>query len=52
MYGTFANYALVVVPLFTWMGYIGFHSGIGAHLYEAAYNWWAGLKVAWPWLPP
>ncbi len=38
MYSTFANYALVVVPLFTWMGYIGYHSGIGAHLYEAAYK--------------
>ena len=44
MYGTFANYALVVVPLFTWMGYIGFHSGIGAHLYEAAYKLVGRLK--------
>lgn len=38
MYSTFASYSLVVVPLFTWMGYIGFYSGIGAHLYEAAYK--------------
>jgi TRAP-type mannitol/chloroaromatic compound transport system permease large subunit len=35
MYGTFASYALVVVPLFTWMGYIGYHSGISEHLYDA-----------------
>ncbi|MFO7996234.1 MAG: TRAP transporter large permease [Dehalococcoidia bacterium] len=38
MYQTFASYSLVVVPLFTWMGYIGFHSGISTHLYEAAYK--------------
>jgi uncharacterized membrane protein len=36
MYGTFASYALVVVPLFTWMGYIGYHSGISEHLYDAS----------------
>lgn len=44
MYATFANYALVVVPLFTWMGYIGFHSGISGHLYEAAYKLVGRLK--------
>jgi len=44
MYGTFANYALVVVPLFTWMGYIGFHSGISGHLYDAAYKLVGRLK--------
>ncbi len=44
MYGTFANYALVVVPLFTWMGYIGYHSGISNHLYEAAYKLVGRLK--------
>ncbi len=44
MYATFANYALVVVPLFTWMGYLGYHSGIGAHLYEAAYKMVGRLK--------
>jgi len=44
MYSTFANYALVVVPLFTWMGYLGYHSGIGAHLYEAAYKMVGRLK--------
>jgi len=44
MFGTFANYALVVVPLFTWMGYIGFHSGISEHLYDAAYKLLGRLK--------
>jgi C4-dicarboxylate transporter DctM subunit len=44
VYGTFANYALVVVPLFTWMGFIGFHSGISAHLYDAAYKLVGRLK--------
>ena len=44
MYGTFANYALVVVPLFTWMGYIGYHSGISEHLYDAAYKLVGRLK--------
>ncbi len=44
MYGTFANYALVVIPLFTWMGFIGFHSGISEHLYEAAYKTVGRLK--------
>ncbi|OGP55233.1 MAG: C4-dicarboxylate ABC transporter permease [Deltaproteobacteria bacterium RBG_13_52_11b] len=44
IYGTFANYALVVVPLFTWMGYLGYHSGMGSHLYEAAYKMVGRLK--------
>jgi C4-dicarboxylate transporter DctM subunit len=38
VFGTFSSYFLVVVPLFTWMGYIGFHSGISSHLYDAAYK--------------
>jgi tripartite ATP-independent transporter DctM subunit len=44
VYDTFASYTLVVVPLFTWMGYIGFHSGISAHLYDAAYKLVGSLK--------
>jgi tripartite ATP-independent transporter DctM subunit len=44
MYATFASYYLVVVPLFTWMGYIGFHSGISEHLYDAAYKLVGSLK--------
>jgi len=44
VYDTLASYFLVVVPLFTWMGYIGFHSGISTHLYDAAYKLVGGLK--------
>jgi C4-dicarboxylate transporter DctM subunit len=44
VYQTFANYYLVVVPLFTWMGYIGFHSGVSEHLYDATYKLVGGLK--------
>ena len=44
VYTTLASYMLVVVPLFTWMGYIGFHSGISGHLYDAAYKLIGGLK--------
>jgi len=44
VYNTFASYTLVVVPLFTWMGYIGFHSGISGHLYDAAYKLVGSLK--------
>lgn len=44
MYNTLANYFLVVVPLFTWMGYIGYHSGISTHLYDAAYKLVGSLK--------
>jgi C4-dicarboxylate transporter DctM subunit len=44
LYATLASYTLVVVPLFTWMGYIGFHSGISEHLYDAAYKLVGSLK--------
>ena len=44
MYSTLASYSLVVVPLFTWMGYIGFHAGISEHLYDAAYKLVGSLK--------
>jgi tripartite ATP-independent transporter DctM subunit len=44
MYSTLASYSLVVVPLFTWMGYIGFHAGISEQLYDAAYKLVGSLK--------
>ena len=44
IYHMFASYSLVVIPLFTWMGYIGFHSGISEHLYDAAYKLVGSLK--------
>jgi len=44
LYSTIASYSLVVVPLFTWMGYIGFHAGISEQLYDAAYKLVGSLK--------
>jgi tripartite ATP-independent transporter DctM subunit len=44
VYEIFSSYYLVVVPLFTWMGYLGFHSGISAQLYDAAYKLVGSLK--------
>ena len=38
IYNTFASYSLIVVPLFVWMGYIAFHSGLSSRIYEAAYK--------------
>ncbi len=35
----FASYGLTVIPLFIWMGYIAFYSGMSVRLYETAYNW-------------
>lgn len=37
-YYTFSSYFLTVIPLFVWMGYIAFHSGISKRLYTAAYK--------------
>jgi tripartite ATP-independent transporter DctM subunit len=38
MYNTFASYSLIVVPLFVWMGYIAYHSGLSSRIYDAAYK--------------
>jgi len=38
LYYTFASYSLTVIPLFVWMGFLAFHSGIGTKLYTAAYK--------------
>lgn len=38
VYNTFASYSLIVIPLFVWMGYIAYHSGISTRIYEAAYK--------------
>ena len=38
IYNTFASYSLIVVPLFVWMGYIAFYSGLSSRIYEAAYK--------------
>jgi len=47
---TFSKYGLTVLPLFIFMGYLAFNSGLGERLYKAAYNWvghWrGGLAIA------
>lgn len=47
---TFSKYGLTVVPLFIFLGYIAFNSGIADRLYDAAYKWFGhwrgGLAIA------
>lgn len=47
---TFSKYGLTVVPLFIFLGYLAFNSGIAERLYSAAYKWlghWrGGLAIA------
>ena len=38
LYNTFASYSLSVIPMFVWMGFLAFHSGISTRLYTAAYK--------------
>jgi len=50
LYTNFASYSLSVIPMFVWMGYLAYHSGIGTDLYNFAYkmigHWPSGLAVA------
>ena len=50
IWSTFSAYGLTVVPLFIFMGYLAFNSGIAERLYHAAYKWvghWpGGLAIA------
>jgi len=50
IWNTFSNYGLTVIPLFVFMGYLAFNSGIAARLYDVAYKWlghWrGGLAIA------
>jgi C4-dicarboxylate transporter DctM subunit len=50
IWSNFSAYGLTVVPLFIFMGYLAFNSGIAERLYNAAYKWvghWpGGLAVA------
>jgi len=47
---TFSKYGLTVVPLFIFLGYLAFNSGIAERLYDAAYKWFGhwkgGLAIA------
>ncbi len=38
LFGTFSQYSLSVIPMFVWMGFLAFHSGLGARLYDFAYK--------------
>ena len=44
IYNTFASHSLIVIPMFVWMGYIAFYSGLSARIYEAAYKIVGSLK--------
>ncbi len=44
IYNTFASHSLIVIPMFVWMGYIAFYSGLSARIYEAAYKVVGSLK--------
>lgn len=37
-FSTFSSYSLSVIPMFIWMGFLAFHSGIGTRLYHFAYK--------------
>ncbi len=38
IYGNFSSYSLSVIPMFIWMGFLAYYSGIGAGLYRFAYT--------------
>lgn len=50
IWATFSKYGLTVVPLFIFLGYLAFNSGIAEKLYNAAYKWFGhwrgGLAIA------
>lgn len=50
IWATFSSYGLTVVPLFIFLGYIAFKSGLAERLYNAAYKWFGhwrgGLAIA------
>lgn len=45
VYNTFASYSLIVVPLFVWMGYIAFYSGLSSRIYDATYKIMGSMKA-------
>ncbi|HRX43207.1 MAG TPA: TRAP transporter large permease subunit, partial [Clostridia bacterium] len=38
VYATISSYSLSVIPMFVWMGFIAFYSGVGTNLYRFAYR--------------
>ncbi len=45
IYNTFASHSLIVVPLFVWMGYIAYHSGLSSRIYDATYKVMGSAKA-------
>jgi len=50
LYANFSSYSLSVIPMFVWMGFLAFYSGIGTKLYVFAYkmigHYPGGLAIA------
>jgi tripartite ATP-independent transporter DctM subunit len=50
IYSTFSSYTLSVIPMFVFMGFVAFYSGIGSRVYNFAYkligHWPGGLSIA------
>lgn len=38
VYSTFSSYSLSVIPMFIWMGFIAYYSGVGTSLYKFTYR--------------
>ncbi|MCL6479472.1 MAG: TRAP transporter large permease, partial [Peptococcaceae bacterium] len=38
LFATFSSYSLSVIPLFTWMGFLAYYSGIGGRLFSFVYK--------------
>ncbi|MDD3894559.1 MAG: TRAP transporter large permease [Syntrophomonadaceae bacterium] len=38
LYSSFSSYTLSVIPMFVWMGFLAYYSGIGTRLYVFAYR--------------
>ncbi|MDD5603314.1 MAG: TRAP transporter large permease [Eubacteriales bacterium] len=38
IFSTFSTYSLSVIPMFVWMGFIAYYSGVGKNLYTFAYR--------------
>ena len=38
VFSTFSSYSLSVIPMFVWMGFIAFYSGVGTSLYQFTYK--------------
>lgn len=38
IFATFSSYTLAVIPMFVWMGFLGYYTGIGTKLYSFGYK--------------